>query len=85
MTEKNVDIAMIGLGFGAEFLPIYQDHPNATIAAICRRSERELSDLGDRLGIERRYTDHEKVLADPDVDFVHINSPIPTSGPRSIR
>ena len=41
MTEKNVRVAMIGLGFGAEFLPIYQDHPNA---AICRRSEKELND-----------------------------------------
>ena len=77
MSEESVRVAMVGLGFGAEFIPIYQNHPNAEIAAICRRDEKELNKIGDRLGIEKRYTDYEEVLADPDVDFVHINSPIP--------
>ncbi|HIN52714.1 MAG TPA: Gfo/Idh/MocA family oxidoreductase [Planctomycetes bacterium] len=67
---------MVGLGFGAEFLPIYQAHPNAHVAAICRRNEVELNKVGDALGIEKRYTEFEDVLADPSVDFVHINSPI---------
>jgi predicted dehydrogenase len=77
MSEKNLRVAMVGLGFGAEFLPIYQDHPRAEIGAICRRDEAALNEVGDRLGIAKRYTDYDKVLADPDVDFVHINSPIP--------
>ena len=77
MSDRNVRVAMIGLGFGAEFLPIYQDHPHAEVAAICRRNETELNKLGDRLGIEKRYTDYDEVLADTDIDFVHINSPIP--------
>lgn len=80
MGERKVRVAMVGLGFGAEFLPIYQDHPNAEIAAICRRDEKGLNEVGDRLGIETRYTDYEKLLADPEVDFVHINSPIPDHG-----
>jgi len=74
--QKSVNVAMVGLGFGAEFLPIYQAHPNANIAAICRRNEVELNKVGDALGIEKRYTEFEDVLADPSVDFVHINSPI---------
>jgi predicted dehydrogenase len=74
--QKPVNVAMIGLGFGAEFLPIYQAHPNANVAAICRRNEVELNKVGDALGIEKRYTEFEDVLADPSVDFVHINSPI---------
>jgi len=77
MTDKKVNVAMIGLGFGAEFLPIYQAHPNANVAAICRRNEAELNKVGDALGIERRYTKYEDVLADSGVDYVHINSPIP--------
>ena len=68
---------IIGLGFGAEFIPIYQKHPNANVHAICRRNEVELNKVGDALGIERRYTKYEDVLADPAVDYVHINSPIP--------
>jgi predicted dehydrogenase len=75
--NQQVRGGMIGLGFGAEFLPIYQMHPNTTVAGICRRNEEELNKVGDALGIEKRYTQYEKVLADPDIDFVHINSPIP--------
>ena len=74
--QKPVNVAMVGLGFGAEFLPIYQAHANAHVAAICRRNEVELNKVGDALGIEKRYTEFEDVLADPSVDFVHINSPI---------
>jgi predicted dehydrogenase len=77
MADKQVNVAMIGLGFGAEFLPIYQAHPHANVAAICRRNEAELNAVGDKLGIEKRYTNYDDVLADDDVDFVHINSPIP--------
>ena len=77
MSAKQVNVAMIGLGFGAEFLPIYQAHPLANVAAICRRNEVELNKVGDTLGIETRYTKYADVLADSAVDFVHINSPIP--------
>lgn len=72
-----VRVAMVGLGFGAEFIPIYQRHPDAEVHAICQRTESHLQEVGDRFGIANRYTDFEQVLADPKVDFVHINSPIP--------
>lgn len=77
MAGKPVKVAMIGLGFGAEFIPIYQRHPDAEVYAICQRNEQKLHEVGDRFGIEKRYTNFEDVLADPQVDFVHINSPIP--------
>lgn len=76
MSDK-VRIAMIGLGFGAEFIPIYKAHPNAEVVALCRRNEAELNKCADQFEIEKRYTDYDQVLADPDVDYVHINSPIP--------
>jgi predicted dehydrogenase len=72
-----VNGAMIGLGFGAEFIPIYSAYPGANITAICRRNEAGLNKTGDQFGIEKRYTSYDDVLADPEIDFVHINSPIP--------
>lgn len=78
--KKPVNVAMVGLGFGAEFIPIYQAHPDAQVTAICRRNEAELNKVGDTFGIEKRYTEYEDVLSDPEVDFVHINSPIPDHG-----
>jgi predicted dehydrogenase len=83
--SKTVNVAMIGLGFGAEFIPIYQHHPQANVAAICRRNEAEMNKVGDRFGIAKRFTRYEDVLADPDIDFVHINSPIPDHAGMSLQ
>ncbi len=77
MAGRSVNVAIVGLGFGAEFIPIYQRHPGAKLVAICRRNRKGLDAVGDAFGVERRYTDYERLLADPDVDAVHINSPIP--------
>jgi predicted dehydrogenase len=83
--SKKVNVAMVGLGFGAEFIPIYQRHPNANVVAICRRNEKDLNEVGDRFGIAKRYQEFDKVLEDPEVDFVHINSPIPDHAWMSMR
>lgn len=69
-------VAMVGLGFGAEFIPIYQALEGVEVAAICRRDEVALNMCGDQFGIEKRYQTFEEVLSDPTIDFVHINSPI---------
>jgi predicted dehydrogenase len=82
--DKKIRVAIVGLGFGAEFIPIYQAHPFAEIYAICRRNEKGLHECGDRFGIKTRYTDFNKLLQDPNVDAVHINSPIPDHAPQSL-
>lgn len=84
MNKDSINVAIIGLGFGTQFIPIYLRHPHANMYAICRRSERELHLIGDAFGVEQRYTRYEDVLADPNVDYVHINTPIPAHGPMSI-
>jgi len=84
-TDRKVNVAIIGLGFGAEFIPIYQAHPDANMYAICQRNEERMNKVGDELGIRQRYTDYDDVLSDPNVDFVHINSPIPDHAWMSIR
>ena len=77
-------VGLIGLGFGSEFIPIYQAHPKAEIAAICQRTKSRLDEIGDRFGIATRYIDFREVLTDPNVDFVHINSSIPDHAPQTI-
>ena len=67
MSDK-INIAIIGLGFGAEFIPIYQRHPHANMHAICQRTESKLNQIGDAFGVEKRYTDYDEVLQDPDDD-----------------
>jgi predicted dehydrogenase len=84
-SDRKVRVAIIGLGFGAEFIPIYQAHPNAEMVAICRRNPAELDRCGDQFGITKRYTDFDDLLKDPDIDAVHINSPIPDHGPQTLK
>jgi len=79
-----IRIAIVGLGFGAEFIPIYQRHPDAVMAAICQRTQASLAEVGDKYGVEKRYQNYADVLADPDIDAVHINTPIPDHGEHSI-
>ncbi|TWT93725.1 Gfo/Idh/MocA family protein [Neorhodopirellula pilleata] len=76
MSEHKIKMAMVGLGFGAEFIPIYQAHGDAEVVAVCRRNEVEMNKMADQFGIAKRYTDFEQVLSDPEIDCVHINSPI---------
>jgi predicted dehydrogenase len=82
--KSKFNVAIIGLGFGAEFIPIYQKHPLANMYAICQRSADKLKQVGDTFGIAKRYTKYEDVLTDREVDFVHINTPIPDHAPQAI-
>lgn len=84
MSDQPVRVAIVGLGFGAEFIPIYQRHPGAEMAAICQRTESSLHAIGDKYSIAKRYTNYDELLADPDIDAVHINSPIPNHAEQTI-
>jgi predicted dehydrogenase len=74
---KKFRAAIVGLGFGAEFIPIYQNHPYAEMYAICQRDQKRLDAVGKAFGVQKRYTNYADLLRDKDVDFVHINTPIP--------
>lgn len=76
-SDQPIRVAIIGLGFGAEFIPIYQNYPGAEMYAICRRDQKGLDECGDRYRIKTRYTDYREMLKDRAIDAVHINSPIP--------
>ncbi|MFT7035257.1 MAG: putative dehydrogenase [Cyclobacteriaceae bacterium] len=84
-SENKINIAIVGLGFGAEFIPIYQKYNSANLVAICQRNKEKMDEIGDAFGIEKRYTSFEELLLDPDIDAVHINTPIPEHGIQSIK
>ena len=84
MSDRTINIAIVGLGFGAEFIPIYQRHPQANMYAICQRTESALHEVGDRFGVDKRYADYDELLEDGEIDAVHINTPIPNHAEQSI-
>lgn len=84
MRAQRFNVAIVGLGFGAEFIPIYQRHPLARMHAICQRDRKKLDAIGDAFGVEKRTTDYAALLDDPEIDAVHINTPIPDHAAMSI-
>lgn len=84
MTGGKLNVAIVGLGFGSEFIPIYQRHPCTNMYAICQRRREKLDEVGDMFGVSKRYTSFEELIRDPEVDAVHINSPIHLHAPQSV-
>src|SRR5687768_2821231 len=82
---KKINVAVVGLGFGTEFIPIYQRHPDANMYAICQRNKEKLNHVGDEFGIDVRYSAYDELLKDPNIDAVHINTPIPDHGEQAIK
>ena len=81
---KKINIAIVGLGFGSEFIPIYKNHPDTNMYAICQRNKENLNRIGDAFSIEKRYSDFDELLSDRKIDAVHINSPIHLHASQSI-
>ena len=75
-----IRVAVVGLGFGAEFVPIYQAWEYTECVAVCRRDEAQLNRFADQFGIAKRYTDYLDMLKDPEIDAVHINSDLKSHG-----
>lgn len=47
MAKDKINIGIVGLGFGKEFIPMYQRHPNAEMYAICQRTVESLNEVGE--------------------------------------
>ena len=81
---KKVKVGVVGLGFGAEFIPLYQKHPDAECYAICQRDEKKLNAVGDMFKVERRFTRYEDMLKVKEIDAIHVVTPITAHAPMSI-
>ncbi len=82
--SKKVKIGVVGLGFGAEFIPLYQKHPDAECDAICQRDEKKLNAVGDQFKVQKRFTRYEDMLALPELDAIHVVTPIAQHAPMAL-
>jgi predicted dehydrogenase len=70
-------VALVGLGFGEEFVPIYLHHPRVDELVICDKDPAVLDAVSRRYRVTQRTTDFEEVLRSRDVNAVHLVTPIP--------
>lgn len=76
MDSPGVGVAVVGLGFGREFVPLYLRHPAVSTVAICDPDRGALDEYGERFGVETRYTGLDQVLSDDRIDAVHLVTPV---------
>ena len=85
--NKKINIGIAGLGFGKEFIQIYQRHPNVDKVAICARTPETLDQVGNEFHIEEslRFTDIDAMIACDALDAIHIVTPIHDHAPQTLK
>ena len=74
---KKMKVALIGLSFGGAFAEIYKAHPQVEELIVFDTNKELEATFRCRLGIQREYGSFEAILADPQIDAVHLVTPIP--------
>ena len=72
-----VRVGVIGAGAYAQraHLPPLREHPDAEIAALCRRNPSRLAEAADAFNVPGRFTDYAALLADDSLDAVTVSLP----------
>ena len=83
--ERKINVALVGLSFGAAFVPIYKLHPRVHSVTICDTNPAVLRETGEAFSIADRRASLEEVLADPSIDAVHLVTPIPQHVEQTVR
>ncbi|MCU0501909.1 MAG: Gfo/Idh/MocA family oxidoreductase [Anaerolineae bacterium] len=84
MDQGKLRVAVVGLGFGAEFVPIYLDHPDVQSVAACDSDPVRLDRAARRFGIKRLFSDVAEVVQSDEIDAVHLVSGIPDHARQAI-
>ena len=71
-----VRFAIVGTNFISDrFVEAVRETECAEVNAVFSRKEETASLFADKHGIEKRYTDYDLMLSDPDLDAVYVASP----------
>jgi predicted dehydrogenase len=77
-------IALVGLGFGAEFLPIYLHHPEVDRVTIYDGNPEVIAKLQGQFKGMSIAPSFEALLEDSSIDAVHLVTPIPLHAQQTI-
>ncbi|WP_319586179.1 Gfo/Idh/MocA family oxidoreductase [uncultured Desulfobulbus sp.] len=82
--NKPLHVAVVGLGFGAEFVPIYIHHPNVRKVTICDLHPERIENAVNHFGEVPSTTRFDDILNDPDIDAIHLITSIPEHAKQTI-
>lgn len=73
---RPVTVAVVGLGFGQDFVPIYLRHPDVAHVVLVEPDADHRRAVAQCFGLDEGYAELSEALADPEVDAVHILAPV---------
>ncbi len=85
MKENKVRTAIVGLGFGAEFIPIHAKHPNIDLVTVCDHDTKRLDSVCEKFALKNRTDSFDELLSRDDIDAIHILSGIPDHAEQTAR
>jgi predicted dehydrogenase len=74
--SAGLTVAVVGLGFGKEFVPIYMSHPEVADVVLVEPDSPRRQELATAFGLGPGYSDLTEALRDPQIDAVHILAPV---------
>jgi predicted dehydrogenase len=78
-------VAVVGLGsFGLTFVPLYVKHPDVARVILCDPDATRLGQVARAFGITETRANLDEVLADPDIDAVHLITPMQIHASQSV-
>ena len=81
---KKLRVALVGLGFGGSFLPIWLDHPDVAFVGIYDTDPALLAKMTEAHPGAVPYESFEAILADDTLDAVHLVTPIPLHADQTV-
>ena len=85
MVNGKLRVALVGLGFGGSFAPIWADHPDVEQIGICDNN-RELAEKFKKEYPQLHiYDSFEQILADDTIDAVHLVTGIPDHAKQTVQ
>ena len=85
ISMKKLNVALVGLGFGGAFAPIYKAHPDVGEIILCDSNPQRLKATAEFAKIEKTTTSFDEILSDPAIDAVHLVTPIPLHGRQAVQ
>ena len=71
-----VTVAVVGVRFGADFVPIYLSHPDVDDVVIVDADPERRRAVARRYGLGDGHASLDEALADPRIDAVHLLTPV---------
>lgn len=75
---NSITLAVVGLGFGQDFVPIYLSHPDVENVILVEPNSNRRAEVARKYGLGHGYSQLSEALSDDTIDAVHILSPVPT-------